>query len=263
MKGMIAVTLDTKDAGELLRLILDMGEMLLESGAEVNRVEDTISRIGMAYGAARMDVFVITSSMVVTLAFPDGTEVTRTRRIHAVSGTDFSRLERINAFSRLCCTSPFSIAEFRKELDALRGFSASRVLYDIGMICGAASFALFFGGALYDAFAAAAFAAAILFMQRTIGKICPNNVIYNLIVSFIIGAGICVAARILPWLNADKVMIGDIMLLIPGIAMTNSVRDVLVGDTIYGIMRLIESLLWAGALACGFMAAIWLVGGLV
>ena len=56
-------------------------------------------------------------------------------------------------------------------------------------------------------------------------------------------------------------MIGDIMLLIPGIAMTNAVRDVLVGDTISGIMRLIETLLWAGSLACGFMIAIWLIGG--
>jgi uncharacterized membrane protein YjjP (DUF1212 family) len=51
----------------------------------------------------------------------------------------------------------------------------------------------------------------------------------------------------------DKIMIGDIMLLIPGIAMTNSIRNMLVGDTISGIMRLIESLLWAGALALGFM----------
>lgn len=51
------------------------------------------------------------------------------------------------------------------------------------------------------------------------------------------------------------------MLLIPGIPMTNAVRDILVGDTISGIMRLVETLLWAGALACGFMAAIFIIGG--
>ena len=59
----------------------------------------------------------------------------------------------------------------------------------------------------------------------------------------------------------NQITIGDIMLLIPGLAMTNSIRDVLVGDTISGVMRLIESLLCAGALACGFMSAIWLIGG--
>ena len=64
-----------------------------------------------------------------------------------------------------------------------------------------------------------------------------------------------------PPLHLDKIMIGDIMLLIPGIAMTNSVRDILVGDTISGVMRLIESLLWAGSIAFGFMLAIRLIGG--
>ena len=67
--------------------------------------------------------------------------------------------------------------------------------------------------------------------------------------------------RALPFLHTDKIMIGDIMLLIPGIAMTNSIRDILVGDTISGLMRLIESILWAGSLACGFMTAILLIGG--
>ena len=56
-------------------------------------------------------------------------------------------------------------------------------------------------------------------------------------------------------------MIGDIMLLIPGIAMTNSIRDILIGDTISGIMRLIETLLWAAALALGFMISIAVIGG--
>ena len=63
-----------------------------------------------------------------------------------------------------------------------------------------------------------------------------------------------------PCLNLDKIMIGDIMLLIPGIAMTNAIRDMLMGDTISGLMRLIESILWAGSLAVGFMASIWMVG---
>ena len=64
-------------------------------------------------------------------------------------------------------------------------------------------------------------------------------------------------------LRADKIIIGDIMLLIPGIAMTNAVKDMLVGDTIAGTMRLLESLLWAGALAGGFMASMWIMGGVL
>ena len=55
-------------------------------------------------------------------------------------------------------------------------------------------------------------------------------------------------------------MIGDIMLLIPGLALTNAIRDILMGDTISGLLRMCESILWAGALACGFIAAIWMMG---
>lgn len=253
--------LDTRQAGELLHLMLDMGEMLLCSGAEVNRVEDTLTRLGAAYGARRTDVFAITSSIVVTITFSEDMELTNTRRILTSGSTDFSRLEKLNALSRRCCAQPVTIAEFRSRLDAIKNSSPGCALYGAGAVLASGSFAVFFGGTVYDGIAAASFALIIVLLQRCLAKLCPNNVIFNLICSFVVGAGICVAAKIMPWLNADKIMIGDIMLLIPGIAMTNSVRDMLVGDTIYGIMRLIESLIWAGALACGFMAAIWLIGG--
>ncbi len=65
-------------------------------------------------------------------------------------------------------------------------------------------------------------------------------------------------ASTLGTISTDMVMIGDIMLLIPGVAMTNATRDMLSGDTISGVMRFVESLLWAVALALGFMAAIWI-----
>ena len=54
--------------------------------------------------------------------------------------------------------------------------------------------------------------------------------------------------------------IGVIMLLIPGAALTNAVRDMLVGHTISGLLRLAESLLLALMLAIGFGSAIYLFG---
>ena len=63
----------------------------------------------------------------------------------------------------------------------------------------------------------------------------------------------------IPQLHLDKILIGDIMLLIPGLAMTNSIRNMLAGNTISGVVRLTESLIWAGALAGGFMIAMLLL----
>ena len=63
--------LTDKEMNHLLHALLDLGETMLISGAEINRVEDTLIRLGMAYGARKMNVFVITSSIVITMAFPE------------------------------------------------------------------------------------------------------------------------------------------------------------------------------------------------
>ena len=60
-------------------------------------------------------------------------------------------------------------------------------------------------------------------------------------------------------LHMDMILIGDIMLLIPGIAMTNAIRNMLGGNTISGVIRLTESLIWAAALAGGFMTALLII----
>lgn len=105
----------------------------------------------------------------------------------------------------------------------------------------------------------AAFAVLICLLQRHLDAFCTNRLVFNVIASFLAGVGICLVTKYVPGLNQDKIIIGDIMLLIPGIALTNSIKDMLVGDTLSGVLRLIEALLWAGALACGFMAAIGIV----
>ena len=77
-----------------LHELLVMGELMQSCGAEVYRVEDTLNRMGQAYGVGRMNVFVITSSIIITMEFPDGREVTQTRRIREAGGNDFTKLEK-------------------------------------------------------------------------------------------------------------------------------------------------------------------------
>ena len=101
---------------------------------------------------------------------------------------------------------------------------------------------------------------AVVLLQERLGRTELNTVAFNLLVSLLIGLGVGVFAAILPVLHMDKILIGDIMLLIPGLAMTNAVRNMLVGNTISGAVRLAESLIWAGALAGGFMVALLVVG---
>ena len=90
-----------EEAEQYLYYAMTIGEQLLISGAEVGRVEDTIRRICMAYGAERVDVFSITSSIVTTMYGNFGI-CTQTRRVRGMAN-DLGRLEDLNQLSRYIC----------------------------------------------------------------------------------------------------------------------------------------------------------------
>ena len=99
--------LDEKQMNRRLSMIMEMGEILLISGAEVSRVEDTITRLCRAYGFARADVFTITSSIVVTASAPGGEAYTQTRRIRerVLSSNAKSRKSAARKERRRACSS--------------------------------------------------------------------------------------------------------------------------------------------------------------
>lgn len=90
-----------EEAEQYLYYAMTIGEQLLISGAEVGRVEDTIRRICMAYGAERVDVFSITSSIVTTMYGNFGI-CTQTRRVRGMAN-DLGKLDDLNQLSRYIC----------------------------------------------------------------------------------------------------------------------------------------------------------------
>ena len=251
--------LKKEEQGELINCLLDMGQLLLDCGAEISRVEDTLSRMAAAYGRTHADVFVITSIISISIEFPSKEVLTETRRIYSSSGTDFYRLEKLNSISRRCCASPMPIEELKSALEAITHGRKPLPTVLIGSALAAGGFAVFFGGGIWDGIAAAVFGLLICLVQRRLGRTLLSTVGANLLLSFVTGICVGVICKIIPVLNMDKILIGDIMLMIPGLAMTNSIRNMLGGDTISGVVRLIESLIWAGALAGGFMTAFMII----
>lgn len=243
----------------LLDSLLDLGQLLLECGAEISRVEDTISRISRAYGAKDTNVFVITSIISLTMEFPGHESITETRRIVRDGGTDFIRMEKLNALSRSVCTEPVPVSELQSKI---KNISKGRKPFSVqfwGSILAAGSYAVFFGGTVNDGLAAALFGAVICLLQMLLDRTEINTVARNLLISLLVGLGVGITAHYAPTLHMDKILIGDIMLLIPGLAMINAVRNILLGNTISGLVRLADSLLWAGSLAGGFMIALKMI----
>ena len=162
--------------------------------------------------------------------------------------------------SRQCSTEPIPLDELKARLDKVAGGHKPFPLVFWGSILGGGAFAVFFGGSLWDGLTAAVFAAFICLLQLYLGKTQLGIVASNLMISLLTGLGVGLCVKLLPSLHMDKILIGDIMLLIPGLAMTNAIRNTLVGNTISGVVRLAETLIWAGALAGGFMVALVVVG---
>lgn len=252
--------LSSEQYKDFVHILLDMGEKMLSCGAEINRIEYTISKMAKSYGAVRANVFVINSSIVLTVEFStDALQITESRRVKGSSGINLLKLERYNSVSRRCAKNPMPLDELRAEIEAVPEKSNSLKFY-VGCCLAAGSFSVFFGGSVYDGLAAAFFALIIGFLQRKLSPLCPNNIIFNFIASLTVGFAVCPFTNLFSVFSRDKILIGEVMLLIPGIAVTNALRDVFVGDTISGSMRVIEGLFWTVGIVAGFMVAIFVVG---
>ena len=244
----------------LLHAVLDIGEAMQNSGAEISRVEDSINRMCAAYGVQRVNSFTITANIIVTLEVNDETVITQTRRIHQVS-TDFARLDKLNDLSRYICAELPPVAEIQRRFRAIMAEKPlSRGLTYLGGMLTAGGFAVFFGGSWEDMAVTALMSLLVETMMLLPIRRRINPLFYLALTAFFTGIGSSVVVRLGLGEHMDSILIGCIMLTIPGLAITNAVRDLLSGDTFSGLSRLCESLLLAAGIACGFSLAIYLMG---
>jgi uncharacterized membrane protein YjjP (DUF1212 family) len=234
---------------------------MLVSGAEVHRVEDSLDRILHAMGACRVDVFIITSSMVVTVHTENGDTLTQTRRIKD-TGIDYDRLHKLNALSRKICSERLNAEEIEDALGRIaeaRQYPRWLIVVCYSLIAGA--FTLFFGGNLIEA-SVSLFVGLVVSFVVFACDMTVKNKIFTKFMSSLVATALAIAAffiGIIP--DIDKVIIGNIMTLVPGIGLTNAIRDLFVGDSIAGILRTIEACLIALAITAGYFVSIFFLGG--
>lgn len=244
------------EAQKVLHCAMSVGELLHTSGAEAGRVEDTIRRICTAYGATRVDVFSITSTIVTTM-FCDGFEsLTQTRRVPPMKN-DFSRLDKLNQLSRWICSTHPDPEEIPPRIEAIlceeKPYGFVQQLFIYAMVSGA--FTVFFGGNLKDMLASACIGVILKCLESLILQTSFNALLSALVCSSAGGLFTHLAVALGWGAHADLISIGNIMLFIPGVMFTNSLRDMFSGDTITGLIRCAESLLMAIIVALGFTFA--------
>ncbi len=242
-------------------LLLDVGEGLLCSGADIRKIESMFNTMGKTYNIHKMSAFVIPSLISLTIQLDDGFGVTQSRRIPASNiTTNLFRLNHLNNISHICRHRRMSLDELQQMID--ESFQPVKAFpFYFGTCFAIGSLAFFFGGNVWDSLVAITLAIVICFIKRNVAEYIDNNIALSFLCALVIGTAAELLGSWFGVLDVDKILIADIMCLIPGIAVTLSVRDIIVGDTITGILRLTEGIFITGALAFGFWLSHWIIGG--
>ncbi len=235
------------------------GEIMLCSGAETYRVEDTMNHILNTTHAQTVEVSVMMTGIVATLGNPDMEPITATKRVQE-RGTNLNSIMEVNEISRRYCAGDLPLETAYERLQNI-GRKQYRVwMYNLATVLVSSGFAPLFGGGILET-AAAAFVGAVLALVVTVGKrLQINGFILDTLSSFGLAVAAALLKRFCPGLDEDIVIISAIMPMVPGVAITNAVRDTLQGDYISGGARILEAFLKAAAVALGVGAAMALTG---
>ena len=136
----------------------------------------------------------------------------------------------------------------------------SKLLRLIGFIFTSSGFCLMFQGSFLDAICSGVIAAVIFLIERFFTTLNINGMFYNFISSLTAGIMAFHMSSLGAGVHMDKIMIGNVMLLIPGLMLTNAIKDMMNGDTMAGFLRFCEALLTALAIALGFWFAMIATG---
>jgi len=246
---------------KIIQTSADAGKIVLENGGETYRVEDTMQKICEAYGITSSNSFVTPTGIMLSATDEQGHAFALIRRIKNRT-TNLEKLARVNYLARSIKSNHLSIDEFDDKLKQINLTPHYSELTHL--ICGsfsAASCTIIFGGNYFDASISMIAGGAIKAMSIFLTRFNFNNFFINLIGGAIASTIALFAVKYGFAIHTDKIIIGAVMLLVPGIAITNAIRDTISGDLIAGSARAVEAFFIAVAIAVGvgFILKLWFI----
>lgn len=244
----------------ILETAVKIATLMLESGAEIYRAEESISRICKAYGALSAEVFAIPSSIIATIYTVNEDPFTISRRV-CFKDTDLDKVDQLNNLSRYICSNTpdyNSVQELIHIIMTRKTYSELYIVITHAIV--PAVFCLFFGGTVIEALYSMIAGVIIRYMLKYLQHM-KANILFTNIICGAIGALLSVVIYNAGLVNRfDTMIIGTIMLLVPGLVLTTAMRDFMLGDVVAGMLRLIEALLIAIGIAIGVAIILTLFG---
>ncbi|WP_071433696.1 threonine/serine exporter family protein [Angelakisella massiliensis] len=242
-----------QDHSEALEIAVYAGNILLQSGAEIFRVEETIDRITSAYGVESCNSFVLSSGIFTTAGSQREEYFAKVKHI-PLSGARLDKVEAVNQLSREISRGEHTLEEARRrleEIDAMPKKSARSRILASGV--GSGCFCLLFGGSLPDCFVS--FWAGLLLYCYLYGI---ENRSLSKITSTIGGSALATLVSVVLFrlglgANLNQIVIGSIIPLLPGVSFTTAIRDIADGDYIAGSVRMLDAMLVSLCIVAGVM----------
>ena len=247
----VSCELSGEEQREILDAAMQAGHILLENGAEIFRVEETIDRICHYYGIESGNAFVLSNGIFITSGNEREEIFAKVQHI-PVSGVHLNRVAAVNQLSREIVEGRYTIGEVRERLDEIRVMPGkTKTMQILASGVGSACFCKLFGGNFMDS--AAAFVSGVLLyfyvlyisgphLSKIVGNIGGGALVTFLCsVMYLLSVG----------QHLNFMIIGSIMPLVPGVAFTNAIRDIADGDYISGSVRMLDALLVFFCIAMG------------
>ena len=235
---------------EILDVASSTGYYLLKYGGEINRVEDTVQRICYAYGADNVHVFAIAATLITTVE-KDGASLTQSQRVQGIN-PDLDKVEKFNALSRWICTETPSYDEVVKEGNKIK--SARVYSFWINVLAYAlvgGGFAIFFGGGINEMLVGFVAGFLLKFVMQFSHRLQAPPFFANAAGAAFTVILIRLATYVFSDLNTEITAIGVLMNLVPGVLLTNCIRDFVATDYTAGAAKIMEAFMTAAAIALG------------
>ena len=240
-----------RNIDEVIKIAKLCAKIILENGGETYRAEETVYRVCTGLGFKETDVFAIPTGVFITIS-KDGVSTSTTLKRIRKRGANLQAIETVNSVARQLTAGNVTTGHALEILRALPEEKAGENNLYVAAAGFASGFsALLFKGSIADFIAAAICGMIVQLVARYIKTVDMYNFAISIFGGFIIGVCSVAFVKLTGRGDLEKIITGAIMPLLPGIPMTNAIRDTMRGDLLSGVSRAAEALLIAVALAFG------------
>lgn len=245
-----------KMINKLCKLLLEIGALLMSSGANSSRIRITITRIANSYGY-NAELLITHRALMLTLFDEEKDYFFSRLKRTSPHGANFKMVSGISRMSWKIVEEKWDLNQIQQELERLKSlphYSRLTTLLMVGLA--GASFCRLFGGSYIDMLIAFSATVAGLFIRQEAVKKAfnPYLAIFFAALSSSVIAGATVKLQL--GTHPDFAFATSVLYLIPGIPLINSLSDLLDGNLMNGIVRGMNGLIIALSIATGLLCAI-------